>query len=130
MRFTRYVVRIAAILMIAPAIAQESSSAKVFQTELGDLKNQEMVVLTVTYPPGVSSAEHRHNSHTFVYVLEGSVVMQVEGGDEMTLVVGEHFYETPADVHTVSKNASDTESATILVVFVKKNEAPLTVPAG
>jgi quercetin dioxygenase-like cupin family protein len=120
---------VAVILLAATAIAQESSSAKVFQTELGDLKNQEMVVLTVTYPPGVASAEHRHNSHTFVYVLEGSVVMQVEGGDEMTLGVGEHFYETPADVHTVSRNASDSEPATILVVFVKKNEAPLTVPA-
>ena len=129
MKTIRHLVCIAVILIVVPAAAQESSSARVFQTDLGDLQNQELVVLTVTYPPGVASSEHRHNAHTFAYVLEGTVVMQVAGGDEMTLGVGEHFYETPADVHTVSRNASDTEPATILVCFVKQREAPLTVPA-
>jgi len=120
---------VAAILLANPAVAQESSAARLFQADLGDLENQELMVLTVTYPPGVSSAAHRHNAHTFVYVLEGTVVMQVEGGAEVTLGVGDHFYETPADVHTVSRNASDTEPATILVCFVKEKDAPITVPA-
>lgn len=109
--------------------AQESSSTSLFRTDLGALQHQELMVLTVTYPPGVASSEHRHNAHTFVYVLDGNVVMQVAGGEEATLGVGEHFYETPADIHTVSRNASDTEPATILVYFIKKKGAASTVPA-
>src|SRR6266566_1524714 len=64
--------------------------------------------------------EHRHNAHTFVYVLEGSVVMQVKGGKEVTLGPGQTFYESPDDIHTVSKNASDTKPARFLVFFVKQ----------
>ena len=130
MKKFKLAVALLTMLFTASAAAQESSSARVFQADLGDIQDQEIVVLTVNYPPGVASDKHRHNAHTFVFVLEGTVVMQVAGGDEKTLGVGEHFYETPADVHTVSRNASDTEPATILVYFVKEKEAPLTVPAS
>lgn len=85
-------------------------------------------MLTVEYPPGVASAQHRHNAHTFVYVLEGSVVMAVKGGPEMTLKAGDTFYENPADIHSVSRNASDTKPAKILVFFVKDEGAPASVP--
>ena len=77
-------------------------------------------MVTVEYAPGASSAEHRHNAHTFVYVLEGSVTMQVKGGKEVTLGPGQTFYESPEDVHTVSKNASSTKPAKFLVFFVKE----------
>jgi len=87
------------------------------------------VMLTVEYPPGASSAEHRHNAHTFVYVLEGSVIMQVKGGDPVTLGPGQTFYESPDDVHTVSRNASTTKPAKFLVLFVKEKGAPASVPA-
>jgi quercetin dioxygenase-like cupin family protein len=65
----------------------------------------------------------------FVYVLEGSVVMQVKGGKEITLTPGQSFYEGPADVHTVSRNASKTKPAKFVVFFVKDKGAPLLVSA-
>ena len=80
--------------------------------------------------PGVASAAHRHNANTFVYVLEGSVVMQVAGGPEVTLTAGQTFYESPSDIHTVSRNASDSKSAKILVLLVKDVGAPVTLPAN
>jgi quercetin dioxygenase-like cupin family protein len=91
--------------------------------------DKEGSMLTVEYAPGASSSEHRHNAHTFVYVLEGSVVMQVKGGKEVTLGPGQTFYESPDDLHTVSKNASSTKPAKFLVFFVKDKGAPATVPA-
>ena len=87
-------------------------------------------MLTVEIPPGVASASHRHNASTFVYVLEGSVIMQVKGGKPMTLGPGETFFETPEDIHSVSKNASDIRPAKILVFFVKDKGAPASVPAN
>jgi quercetin dioxygenase-like cupin family protein len=85
-------------------------------------------MLTVEYAPGASSTAHRHNANTFVYVLEGSVVMQVEGGKPVTLGPGQTFYESPSDVHVVSKNASDSQPAKFLVFFVKDKGASALVP--
>lgn len=111
-------------LLSATSSAQESIATALFQTDLPDIEGREAVVLEVEYPPGVASASHRHNAHTFVYVLEGTVVMQVAGGEQQTLVAGQTFYESPDDVHTVSRNASDTEPAKILVFFIKMKDAP------
>lgn len=116
------------ILSTASA-AQQSAATVLLQTDLPDIEGREAVVLEVVYPPGVASASHRHNAHTFVYVLEGTVEMQVAGGELLKLVAGQTFYETPNDIHSVSRNASDTESAKILVVFIKQADAPMTVPA-
>ncbi|MBW6392790.1 cupin domain-containing protein [Billgrantia antri] len=85
-------------------------------------------MLTVQYEPGGMSAPHRHNSHVFVYVLNGKVEMQVEGGDVVTLEAGQTFYESPTDIHTLSRNASDTEPAKFLVFFVKEAGADATLP--
>jgi quercetin dioxygenase-like cupin family protein len=87
------------------------------------------MMLTVEYEPGASSTKHRHDAHVFVYVLEGSVIMQVEGGKAVTLGPGETFYESPKDVHSVSKNASATKSAKFLVFIVKDKEKPPVLPA-
>ena len=116
------------ILSTASA-AQQSAATVLLQTDLPDIEGREAVVLEVVYPPGVASASHRHNAHTFVYVLEGTVEMQVAGGELLKLVAGQTFYETPNDIHSVSRNASDTESAKILVVFIKQEGAAMTVPA-
>jgi quercetin dioxygenase-like cupin family protein len=97
--------------------------------DLTGTAGKEATMVTVEYPPGGSSAEHRHNAHTFVYVLEGSVVMQVKGGQEVTLGPGQTFYESPEDIHSVSRNASTTKPAKFLVFFVKQKGAPATVPA-
>lgn len=112
------------------AVAAAAQNAKVTQLMTRDLApGQEGSMVTVEYAPGASSAEHRHNAHTFVYVLEGSIVMQVKGGKEVTLVPGQTFYESPDDIHTVSKNASATKPAKFLVFFVKQKGAPASVPA-
>jgi len=119
----------AVLLGIGQWASAQSTAEGVFQTDVADATNQEILVLEVTYPPGAESNTHRHNAHTIVYVLEGSVKMAVAGGETKTLGPGEVFYETPDDVHTVSMNASDTEPAKILVFFLKEKDAATTVPA-
>lgn len=109
--------------------AQEAVVTPLMTKELADLPGKESLMITVQYGPGQSSTVHRHNAHTFVYVLEGSVVMQVKGGEQVTLSLGQPFYEGPDDIHTVSRNASTTKPAKFLVLFVKNKGAPVTVPA-
>lgn len=106
--------------------ADDAVVQTLFATALPGIPGKEGVMLTVEYPPGGASASHRHNASTFVYVLEGSVVMQVAGGPEKTLTVGQTFYESPSDIHTVSRNASDSKPAKFLVFFVKDEGAPPT----
>ena len=118
------------IVVAIPAVAQTPSANSLFQADVGDVANQEIVVLEVRYPPGVESASHRHNAHTVVYVLEGTVIMQVAGGERRTLTAGQVFYENPDDIHSVSMNASETEPAKILVFFLKEKGAPTTEPAS
>jgi quercetin dioxygenase-like cupin family protein len=118
------------IVLCFAVAAAAADNAKVTPLMTKDLApGQEGSMVTVEYAPGASSAEHRHNAHTFVYVLEGSIVMQVKGGKEVTLVPGQTFYESPQDIHTVSKNASATKPAKFLVFFVKEKGAPASVPA-
>jgi quercetin dioxygenase-like cupin family protein len=112
-----------------PPAAQAAKAAPLMTKPLAGVDGKEAVMLTVEYPPGVASPAHRHNANTFVYVLEGSVVMAVAGGQEVTLTAGQTFYESPTDVHTVSRNASATQPAKILVLLVKDVGAPATVPA-
>ena len=122
------------IVLIALCLATSATAADVatvtplITKDLIGIPGKEATMVTVEYAPGGSSAEHRHNAHTFVYVLEGSVTMQVKGGKEVTLGPGQTFYESPEDVHTVSKNASGTKPAKFLVFFVKDKGAPATAP--
>jgi quercetin dioxygenase-like cupin family protein len=115
-------------LFAVPSVAENPKVTPLLTKELAGVSGKEGVMLTVEYPPGASSSKHRHNAHTFVYVLEGSIVMQVEGGKAVTLGPGQTFYESPDDVHTVSKNASDTQPAKFLVFFVKDKGAPASIP--
>ena len=87
-------------------------------------------MIIVEYPPGGTDPIHRHNAHGFIYVLEGSIVMQVRGGKEATLTPGQTFYEGPDDVHVVGRNASKTKPAKFVVFFVKEKGAPVLVPAS
>lgn len=93
-------------------------------------ENQEILVSEVTLAPGQESSPHRHNAHVFVYVLEGRVNMQVAGGELVALSPGEMFYENPDDIHMVSQNASDTESAKFLVYIIKTVGMPVTTQVG
>jgi quercetin dioxygenase-like cupin family protein len=82
-------------------------------------------VITVEYPPGAVDPVHRHHAHAFVYVLEGTIVMQLKGGKEVTLTPGQTFYEGPNDIHTVGRNASNTKPAKFLVVLIKEKGAEI-----
>ena len=88
---------------------EEAKVTELLSKELTNLPGKEGLMITVEYPPGSSDPIHRHNAHAFVYVLEGSIVMQVRGGEEVTLAPGETFYEGPNDVHIVGRNASQTK---------------------
>ncbi len=114
---------------VSAAVAQDARVTPLMTKDLTGIAGKEGTMVTVEYAPGASSTEHRHNAWTFVYVLEGSVVMQVKGGKEVTLGPGQTFYESPDDIHTVSRNASSTKPAKFLVFFVKEKGAPATVPA-
>lgn len=129
MTFTR-VILVVACLMCGALVAQEAKVTELFSKDLTDLpNNKEGLMITVEYPPGSSDPVHRHNAHAFVYVLEGSIVMQVKGGKEMTLTPGQTFYEGPNDVHVVGRNASKTKPAKFVVFLVKNKGTPVFVPA-
>ena len=105
----------------APAAAQEPAKVTTLSSrDLSDLPGKEGTMLIVEYPPGGADPVHRHNANAFVYVLEGSVIMQVKGSEPVTLHPGQTFYEGPDDIHVVGRNASKTEPAKFLVVFVKR----------
>lgn len=110
--------------------AQEAKVTEIFSKDLSDIPGKEGLMITVDYPPGSSDPVHRHNAHGFIYVLEGSIVMQVKGGKEMTLTAGQSFYEGPDDVHVVGRNASQTVPAKFIVFLVKEKGAPVFVPTN
>jgi quercetin dioxygenase-like cupin family protein len=109
---------------------KEAKVTPLFSKDLADFPGKEGLMITVEYPPGSSDPIHRHNAHAFVYVLEGSIVMQVKGGKEVTLTPGQTFYEGPSDVHVVGRNASQTKPAKFVVFLVKDKGAPVLVPAS
>ncbi len=117
-----------ACLMPGTLVAQEAKVTPLLSKDLTNLPGKEGLMITVEYPPGSSDPIHRHNAHAFIYVLEGSVVMQVKGGKEVTLTPGQTFYEGPDDVHVVGRNASKTQPAKMLVILVKDKGAPILVP--
>ena len=119
-----------ACLMSSTLLAQEAKVTDLMSKELTNLPGKEGLMITVDYPPGSVDPIHRHNAHAFVYVLEGTIVMQVRGGKEVTLTPGQTFYEGPNDVHVVGRNASKTKPAKFVVFLVKDKGAPVFVPAN
>jgi len=116
-------------LMTGTAMAQQPKVTSLMSKDLPEQPGKEVLMITVEHAPGGSSPSHRHNAHAMVYVLEGSVVMQVKGGKDVTLTAGQTFYEGPDDVHTVDRNASSTKPAKFVVFMIKGKGAPALVPA-
>jgi quercetin dioxygenase-like cupin family protein len=106
-----------------PALADGATVTPLMQKELSDMPGKEGLLITVDYAPGAVDPVHRHRAHGFIYVLEGSIVMGVKGGKEVTLTPGQTFYEGPGDIHTVGRNASATQPAKFLVLLIKKKKA-------
>ena len=123
-------------VMATPLMAQQPTHhsaplptvTEIMTKDLPDLRGREVLMITVEYPPGGADPIHRHNADAFVYVLEGSIVMQVKGGKEVTLTPGQTFYEARDDIHLVGRNASTTKPAKFLVFIVKEKGAPALVP--
>jgi quercetin dioxygenase-like cupin family protein len=115
-------------LMTGTAMAEEPKVTPLMSKDLAEYPDKEVLMITVEHVPGGSSAIHRHNAHAFVYVLEGSVVMQLKGGTQVTLTPGQTFYEGPNDVHLVDRNASKTNPAKFVVVLIKNKGAAALVP--
>ena len=111
-----------------PVCAADPEVTSLMAKPLPDFPGKEMRMITVDYPPGGSDPIHKHNAHAFVYVLEGSIVMGVEGGKPVTLTPGQTFYEGPTDVHTIGRNASETKPAKFLVLLLKDENAPVLIP--
>ena len=126
---TTLVAMVLLCLMTGTAMAQEAKVTSLMSKDLPENPGKEMLMIIVEHAPGGSNPSHRHNAHAMVYVLEGSVVMQVKGGKQVTLTPGQTFYEGPADIHVIDRNASTTKPAKFLVVLIKDNGAPALVPA-
>ena len=109
-------------------LAQDAKVHELLSKDLQGVPGKEVSMITVEYPPGATDPVHMHHAQAFVYVLEGSIVMQVKGGPQVTLGPGQTFYEGPDDVHIVGRNVSSTAPAKFLVVFVKDKGAPILTP--
>jgi len=114
-----------------PAVTNQAPQASVTaltSKDLPEFPGKEVLMITVDYPPGSADPIHRHNAHAFVYVLEGSIIMQVKGGKEVTVTPGQTFYEGPDDIHVVGRNASSTKPAKFIVFLIKDKGAPVVTP--
>jgi len=110
-----------------PMAEQQETITPLLSNDLAGCAGKEGLMYTVEFPPGFSSPAHHHNAQVSLYVLEGSVVMQVKGGEEVTLTPGQSYYEGPTDIHVVSRNASSTKAAKFVVFSVKEKGAPLVI---
>src|SRR5262245_937647 len=116
------------MFMTNTATGQEPKVMSLMSKDLSDFPGKEALMITVEYPPGGGDPVHRHDAHAFLYVLEGSVVMQLRGGKGGTFGTGQTFYEGLDDIHVVGRNASTTKPAKFLVMLIKKKGAPVLVP--
>ena len=123
-----------AIILAAGAEAHAAEKAKVsvvFDQKLPNVPGKSMKGVLVEYAPGGHSEAHTHPDSAFIYatVLEGSIRSQVNDGPAKVFHKGENFFEKPGDRHAVSANASDTEPANLLAVFVVDTaDKELTTP--
>jgi quercetin dioxygenase-like cupin family protein len=116
------------LLCVIARAADEVKVTELMTKALDEYPGKEVTMITVEYAPGGKDPVHRHNAATFVYVLEGSIVMQMKGEEKVTLHPGQTFYEDPKGIHLVGENASKTKPAKFLVLLVKDKGAPILVP--
>ena len=124
----KFVAMVLVVLMSGTATAEGPKVTELMTKALADNPGKEIEMITVEHAGGGSTPAHRHDAQAFVYMLEGSVVMQLKGGKEVTLKAGDTFYEGPDDVHLVDRNASQTEPAKFVVFLIKGKGAPALQP--
>jgi quercetin dioxygenase-like cupin family protein len=108
--------------------AENATVTLLVSKDLSAAAGKELSMIIVEYAPGGSDPVHTHHAQALVYVLEGSIVMQVRGGAPITLAPGQTFYEGPDDEHIVGRNASRTAPAKFLVFLAKEKAAPMLIP--
>ncbi|HEY6644479.1 cupin domain-containing protein [Povalibacter sp.] len=118
-------VALSAVIPVSGHASEDVAVNELVTKPLQEFPGKEVLMITVTYAPGAADPVHRHDAHGFIYVLQGSIVMQVKGGKEVTLSPGDTFYEGPHDLHIIGRNASKTVPAKFLVVLVKNTGAPV-----
>ena len=119
------------VLAASQSVAQtapQSSRQVLMAKDLPEFAGKEAVTFQITYPPGTSNPPHRHDAHVFIYLLEGELVIQLKGGEPVTLSAGKMYYEAPNDVHVVSRNPSATTAAKAVIFFIKDKGAPVSTP--
>ena len=116
------------LLVATQVLAADPTVTSLMTKALPEFPGKEMTMIMVEYPPGGADPIHKHDAHAFVYVLEGSIVMGVKGGEPVTLTPGQTFYEGPKDIHTIGRNASQTKPAKFVVVLLKDKDAPILIP--
>src|SRR5258708_207091 len=119
-----------AFLITSTLLAQDAQVTELMSKDIAECPGKEGLMITVGYPPAASDPIHRHNGEGLLYVVEGTIVMQLKGGKEITLTPGQTFYEGPKDIHTVGRNASKTKPAKFIVFLVKDKGAPVLVPVN
>jgi quercetin dioxygenase-like cupin family protein len=122
-----------ALMLSSIAIAADAPSkvTPAFNEAIANIPGKSLIAAAVEYPPGGKSPPHHHAKSAFItgYVLAGAIRSQVDDGPVTVYKAGEHFTETPGAHHRVSENASDTEPAKLLAIFVVDSaDNPLTVP--
>jgi len=127
-RSSFFSVSLAALLVLGALPADAADVKELFAIDLADYPGREARIIEVSYPPGAQDVVHRHDAHAMVYVLEGEIIMQLKGQPAVTLKAGQTFYEGPADVHVVGRNASTTQPARFVVVLLKGKGAPILTP--
>jgi quercetin dioxygenase-like cupin family protein len=125
----KFIIMLIVALGATPVMAEEAKVTPLMSKDIAGFPGKELVFIAVEYPPGHQDPIHRHNAQSFVYVVQGSVIMQVRGGQRVTLRPGQTFYEGPEDVHVIGRNASRTKPARILVYLIKNKDTPVLVPA-
>jgi len=116
------------LLGATQVLAADPTVTSLMTKALPEFPGKEMTMIMVEYPPGGADPIHKHDAHAFVYVLEGSIVMGVKGSEPVTLTPGQTFYEGPKDIHTIGRNASQTQPAKFVVVLLKDKDAPILIP--
>lgn len=119
------------LLAAAPALAQSAdkpavSARRVASEMLPNVPGKSVTAVEVTFPAGAVSMPHHHAGSVLVYVLEGAVRSQIDGGEPTVYRTGQSFFEPPGAHHVYSASASATEPARILAVFVADDGATLT----
>ena len=129
-----------ALLITAPALAQSPSAnggdaqkptPYAFNNPIPNIPGKSLLAVEVKYPPGAKNKSHHHAPSAFItaYVLEGAVRSQVDDGPVKVYHAGESFTEKPGAHHMISENASTTEPAKMLAIFVlDTGAAPLSTP--